>query len=42
MNAALNLPELVRGLAADFAQRAAAHDRDASFPFENFADLHAS
>ena len=42
MNAAVNLPELVRGLAADFAQRAAAHDRDASFPFENFADLHAS
>lgn len=42
MNAALNLQELVRGLAADFAQRAAKHDRDASFPFENFADLHAA
>ena len=42
MNAAVNLQELVRGLAADFAQRAAKHDRDASFPFENFEDLHAA
>lgn len=40
MNAPLKLPELVRTLSADFAQRAAAHDRDASFPFENFSDLH--
>jgi alkylation response protein AidB-like acyl-CoA dehydrogenase len=29
-----------RALAADVALRAAEHDRDASFPFENFAALH--
>ncbi|MFL5807467.1 MAG: acyl-CoA dehydrogenase family protein [Roseiflexaceae bacterium] len=29
-------------LAARFAERAAVHDRDGSFPFENYADLHAS
>ena len=29
----------VRALGPAFAERAPAHDRDASFPFENFADL---
>jgi len=29
-------------LAARFAERAAIHDRDGSFPFENYADLHES
>jgi alkylation response protein AidB-like acyl-CoA dehydrogenase len=29
-------------LAARFAARAAAHDRDGTFPFENYADLHES
>ncbi|MUG95892.1 acyl-CoA dehydrogenase [Scytonema sp. UIC 10036] len=32
--------EVVERLAADFATRAAAYDRDASFPFENFDALH--
>ena len=31
--------ERVAGLAADFSMRAAAHDRDATFPFENFERL---
>jgi alkylation response protein AidB-like acyl-CoA dehydrogenase len=29
-------------LAARFAERAPAHDRDSSFPLENYADLHSS
>src|SRR6266545_2099817 len=33
------LLERTAALAADFATRAAAHDRDASFPFENFEAL---
>ncbi|BAZ29438.1 acyl-CoA dehydrogenase type 2 [Cylindrospermum sp. NIES-4074] len=32
----------VETLAKDFATRAAAHDKDASFPFENFTKLHAA
>ncbi|MCC5636940.1 acyl-CoA/acyl-ACP dehydrogenase [Nostoc sp. CHAB 5844] len=35
-----NLFELVNSLAADFATRAAIHDRDSSFPLENFDALH--
>jgi len=34
------LSEAARALALDFATRADAHDRDRSFPFENFATLH--
>ncbi len=34
------LAKRASGLAADFATRAAAHDRDRSFPFENFDALH--
>ena len=30
---------LARGLASRFSERAAQHDREASFPFENFEDL---
>lgn len=39
MDAPSSTVEKARLLAADFAKRAAAHDRDASFPFENFQDL---
>ncbi|MHC5726000.1 MAG: acyl-CoA dehydrogenase family protein [Nostoc sp.] len=35
-----NLLDLVDSLAADFATRAAIHDRNSSFPFENFDALH--
>jgi alkylation response protein AidB-like acyl-CoA dehydrogenase len=35
-----SLFERVEVLAADFATRAATHDRDGSFPFENFEALH--
>ena len=34
--------ERVEELATDFATRAAAHDRDGSFPFENFERLRAA
>ena len=36
------LLERAEPLAPRFAERAAAHDADASFPFENFADLRAA
>ncbi|BDT67187.1 putative acyl-CoA dehydrogenase YdbM [Comamonadaceae bacterium OS-1] len=39
MNASLNPGQLARTLAVEFAARADAHDRDASFPFDNFAEL---
>ena len=32
--------ERVDALAKDFATRAAIHDKEASFPFENFTALH--
>ncbi len=39
MNASLNPGQLARTLAVEFAARADTHDRDASFPFDNFAEL---
>lgn len=40
MNAPITALQRAQVLAADFAARAAAHDRDGSFPFENFDALH--
>ncbi|MBF5003589.1 acyl-CoA dehydrogenase family protein [Diaphorobacter caeni] len=42
MNASLSWADTARVLAVDFAGRAVQHDRDGTFPHENFADLHAA
>ncbi|WP_353236078.1 acyl-CoA dehydrogenase family protein [Diaphorobacter ruginosibacter] len=42
MNASLSWADTARVLAAEFGRRAAQHDRDGTFPHENFADLHAA
>jgi len=38
----VRIQALCRKLAADFATRAAVHDRDASSPLENYAALRAA
>ncbi len=40
MNAPLTWGQAARALSVEFAARAPGHDRDASFPFENFSQLH--
>ncbi len=40
MNAPLTWEQTARTLAVEFASRAAAHDSEGSFPFENFEALH--
>ena len=40
MNAPLTGAQTAHTLAVEFAARAPQHDREASFPFENFRDLH--